>query len=244
MLPGSFIDETFREAVASLSTNLSLIHDPKAVRAMNPQPPRHVGGFYASLPAPAPDVLLPPLDGWNLATVVAHALDINLMDEVDRIFKQTQADCGLLEVWHYETMLIPFLSILPRKLSGELAPTFSQDSRIQTLHRTVMNTFLKRNVGKEPVLKDSWAREPVRSYLAYNIHRDDCDDLNAFLASPVYIIGRFPLPMYRQKKLRASVPYSEDYAVTNEVNGNVEVLVITKKKTRWKKMWNDWRKRC
>lgn len=148
MLPGSFIDETFREAVASLSTNFSLIHDPKAVRTMKPQPPQHVGGFYASLPAPAPDVLPPSLDGWNLATVVARALNINFMDEVDRIFKQIQADCDLLEVWHYETMLIPFLSILPRKLSGELAQTFNQDSRIQTLYRTVTNTFLKQNVGK------------------------------------------------------------------------------------------------
>lgn len=247
-LPHGFVDRTFERIFKCMATHFSFRHDPAKFKKLEPKPEKPK---YRWRPTPDParntlwtpkpeDRHIPDSEWEMLAFVMTWALKLDLEDQVIHILQKLMRECNKIQRRDAETMLLPLVKSLPLVMKQEGLQTVESFPKLREFYQSFVQAYFSHSVGKEPQF--DWARVPGKPNLKdKKVFLDDCHHLNEFLRDRQYVVGRFRLADYRQRKLQRYVPPDADCEYRRD---NYGCVTITKKKSKWHMRRRQWADDC
>lgn len=253
----------WREILSEMLGTFSLCHEPEPESEPKPQPKSNIrfgqasggvvlsegtwGVAYPSRFAMAtypsiydarapPKPRKAPFDPKAMGELLQDCISENLETEAKTILENVVSEAERINTSDFHTMLLPFLKEVVLVLQAQGIPL--TDNRFQSLHQSVINSYIKRYVGMEPAPPPNWTRLPAGCGCA------DCARLDQFLVSPTEPVGRFPMAEKRRKHLHYQLEsQGGDYTQDTERTRSPYTLVVTRTNKSYNEALYKWQSR-
>ncbi|ETI24626.1 hypothetical protein G647_03995 [Cladophialophora carrionii CBS 160.54] len=210
---------------------------------------RAPGGIYGMYgtpprvpPAPRPEERL--LGGSELARSLRHTSSLGVLTDSE-MKSRLRSAVGAADREACIHTLLPFVKLVLQqqveslKLDPESNRASDEDKNLVT---AMLVRFIVAGVGREPAAPGTWSQ---RTGGCRSSSCSDCSSVNAFLAAPDRIVGKFPVGKARRHHLHSffADKAGANYSVTTLRNSNPNVWQITKNPSKAQVDHDTWKTR-
>jgi len=166
-----------------------------------------------------------------------HSIEIPVQNMLDKLESSASTSANQDKVFHGS--ILPFIKAVVRELCADDSSMKSSGIQYQQIVQKLINLYIFRYVKPEPRPSLNWSRPRASSCRC-----KDCDVVNAFLANPDKIIGRFPMGTARRHHLHVQLEPHSDLRRETIRTSNPNILQVTKTNKTYTQGHGTWKQRA
>ena len=172
--------------------------------------------------------------------VVAQGLclDLEMHAQVSSLLQRLQRESANVGLEYFDSLILPYLRNAVHLLKSKDIDLATIE--YQAMFVNILTHYVDRFVKIEPAKPTDWTKQKHGCRKC-----GDCQELDAFLSSPVEKVKHFRMGQDRRKQLERQLPYyydrqPSDLMATTDRRGSPQTLIITKSHSRYDQEHRAW----